>query len=169
MSCPPCRSLRRSFLSHAVVFPAAPLAASLLCFSSRRLARRAARCIARLFLLPTPCPPRRSLNRCFVSLDDALPSAPLAESLVSFSRGRHARRAARSIAHLFLLPTSCPSRRWLHRSFFLLPARLPPCRFKNVRRHSLDRLHACMNKQKKKKNQPHSSERSHAITLLRDS
>jgi hypothetical protein len=94
-SCPPCRSLYRSFLSPTDALPAAPLAESLVCFSFRRLARRAARCIARLFLLTTPRPPRRLLNRSFVSPADATPAAPLTESLVSLSFRRLARRTAR--------------------------------------------------------------------------
>jgi hypothetical protein len=92
---PPRRSLHRSFLSLVDVLPAAPLAESLVSFSCRRHARRAARSVARFFLLSTSCPPRRSLNRSFLSLVDATPAAPLAASLVSVSCRRVARCAAR--------------------------------------------------------------------------
>jgi hypothetical protein len=87
-------SLRRSFLSLADVLPASPLAVSLISFSCRRPALPAARCIASFFLLRMFCPLRRSLNRSFLSLADALSVAPLAESLVSFSCGRLASCAA---------------------------------------------------------------------------
>jgi hypothetical protein len=95
MTCPPCRSLHRSFLSLADDIPAVPLAASLVSFSCRRLACRAARCITRFSLLPTSCPPCRSLHRSFFSLADVLPAAPLAELLVAFSCRLLARRATR--------------------------------------------------------------------------
>jgi hypothetical protein len=87
------RSLHRSFLSLADVLPAAPLPESPVSLSRRRLARRAARGIARSFLLPTSGPPRPSLNRSFLFLADTLPAAPLAASLVSFSCRRLARSA----------------------------------------------------------------------------
>jgi hypothetical protein len=120
----PRRSLHRSFLSLADVLTTAPLAASFVSFSGRRLARRTARCRACFFLLLTSCPPRRSLHRSFLSPSDVLPAAPLAESLVSFSGRRLARRAARSLRRSFLL-TSCPPRRSLHRSFLSLVDVLP--------------------------------------------
>jgi hypothetical protein len=98
---PPRRSLHRSFLSLANDLSAAPLAASLVSFSSRRLARRAVRCIVGFFLSSMFCPQRRSLHRSFLSLANVLPAAPLAASLVSFSSRRLARRAARCIARFF--------------------------------------------------------------------
>jgi hypothetical protein len=73
----------RSFLSPADVLPAIPLDVSLLSCSRRRLARRAAPCIACFFLLPTSCPPYRLLNRSFLSLADVMPAAPLAASGVT--------------------------------------------------------------------------------------
>jgi hypothetical protein len=88
-SLPPCRSLHRTFHSLVEVSTGAPLAASLVYFSYRRLARRAARWIARFFLFTTPSPtsrsPRRSQHRLFLSLADVLPATPLAASLVSSS------------------------------------------------------------------------------------
>jgi hypothetical protein len=118
--------LYRSFLSLADHLPAAPLAASLVSFTRQGLARRAARCIARFFLLPTTCPPCCSLNRSFLSLADDLPAAPLAASLVLFTRSGLPRRAARCIARFFHLPTSCPLCRSLYRLFFPLVDDLPP-------------------------------------------
>jgi hypothetical protein len=102
-SCPSRRALNRSFLSLADDLPAVPLAGSLVASTRRRLARRAARCIARLFLLTT------------------LPAAPFAVSLLALSRRRLARRAARGIARFFRLPTTCPPCRLLNHSF-LSPA-----------------------------------------------
>jgi hypothetical protein len=67
------------------IFVAAPLAGSLVSLTGQPLARRTARCIARLFLPPTSCPPRRSLRRLFLSLADILPAVELAVSFVSFS------------------------------------------------------------------------------------
>jgi hypothetical protein len=118
--CSPRHSLHRSFLSLADALPAVPLAASLVSFTRRRHAR-AARCIAAFFLFPTSCRPCRSLYRSLLSLGDTLPVAPLAESLVPFSRRRHARSAARYTARFFLFSTPCPPRRSLNRSF-LSPA-----------------------------------------------
>jgi hypothetical protein len=94
---------------------------SFVSFSCRRLARRAARCITCVFLFTTTCLLRRLLNCPFVSPADNMPAVPLTESLVSFSRRRHTRRAARCIARFFLFSTPCPSRRSLNRSF-LSPA-----------------------------------------------
>jgi hypothetical protein len=76
--CPPRRSLHGSFLYPADAMPAAQLVASLFSSTCRRLARGATRCIARFFLPPTSCPPRRSLNRSFLALADTLPAVPLA-------------------------------------------------------------------------------------------
>jgi hypothetical protein len=84
-TCLQCRSLHRSFLSVADDLPAALLAASLVSFSRRRLARYVARCIPRFFLLPTTCPPCRSLHRSFLSLADVLFAALLAVPLVSLT------------------------------------------------------------------------------------
>jgi hypothetical protein len=132
-SCPPRRSLRRSFLSLVDVLPAAPLAASFVSFARRYLARRPARCIARFFLLPTCCPPHRSLyrlfrtcpsrrvlHRSFLSLADDMPDAPLAASLVSSACQRFALRSARYIACFVHSTTSFPPRLSLRRSFLSL-------------------------------------------------
>jgi hypothetical protein len=100
--------------------PAALLAASLVSFSCRRLARHAARWIAGFFCLSTSCLPRRSLYRSFLSLADVLPVSLHAVSLVSDTRRRVARRTAPCIARFFLLPTSCPPRRSLYHSFLSL-------------------------------------------------
>jgi hypothetical protein len=99
----PCRLLHRTFLSLVDVLPAALLTAWLVSFSCRRLARHAvhsqarslccghlsrhaARCIARIFLLPTSFPLCRSLDRSFLSLADGFPAAPLAALRVSVTR-----------------------------------------------------------------------------------
>jgi hypothetical protein len=66
-ACPSRRSLHRSFLSPADATSAAPLAASFVSFSYRRVGRRAVRCIGPFFLPATP-------------------AVPLTASLVSFSR-----------------------------------------------------------------------------------
>jgi hypothetical protein len=124
-SCPPRRSLTRSFLSLADVLPAAPLVVSPVFFTRRRLSHRAAVCIARFFLLPMTYPPRRSLHHSFVSLADFLPAVPLVAYLVSFTRRRLARRAARCVTRFFLLLTSCAPRLSLHRSFLSLADTLP--------------------------------------------
>jgi hypothetical protein len=91
---PPRRSLHRSFVSLAEDMTAAPLAASLVSFSSGRLARGAARCNGRFIFLSTSFPPRRSQHRSFLSLADVSPAAPLAVSCVTFACRRLARRAA---------------------------------------------------------------------------
>jgi hypothetical protein len=57
----------------------------------------------------------------FLSAADNMRAAPLAESLISFSCGRLARRAAYWIARFFLPPTTHPPCRLLNRSF-LSPA-----------------------------------------------
>jgi hypothetical protein len=131
---PPCRSPNRSFVSPADKTPAVPLAESLLSFffdalpaaplaewlvsfSFRRLARRATRCINRLFLLTPRCPSRCLLIRSFLSPADETPAAPLAASLVSFSRRRHASGATRCIARFFVWLTPCLRRRSVYRSF----------------------------------------------------
>jgi hypothetical protein len=86
-SCPLLRSLHRLILSVVDVLPAAPLAASLVSFPRRRLARCSAPCIARLFLVHTSAsPPRRSRNPSFLSVVEVFPAVPLAVSLVSFTR-----------------------------------------------------------------------------------
>jgi hypothetical protein len=120
MSCPARRSLDRSFGSLVEVLPAAPLAAFLVSFSCRGLARHTARFIARLFLVPTFCPPCRWLYHLFRSLVQVLPAAPLAASLVCFFCRRLAFRAARCITRFCLLLTSCAPRRMLNRSFVSL-------------------------------------------------
>jgi hypothetical protein len=107
------------------VWRAAPLALSPVSFTSRGLARRAACRIACFSPLLTSCPPRCSLHSSFLCLVDVLPTAPLAAQLVSFSCQRFARRAARCITCFFLLLTSCPLRRSLHRSFLSLADILP--------------------------------------------
>jgi hypothetical protein len=118
----PRRSLHCPFRYAADATPAAPLAASLVSFSCRRplapplaislvfltgqpLAYGAARCIAPFFLPPTPRSPHRSLSRLFFSPANLLPAAPLAESLVSFSRRRHAGHATRCITRFCLQPS----------------------------------------------------------------
>jgi hypothetical protein len=108
------------FFSPVNSLPAAPLAESLVSFSFRRLDRRAARCIARFFLLPTPRVPCRSLYRLFFSPVNLLHTAPLAESLVSFSFPRLAHRAACCIACFSHRTTGCPQRRSLNISFLSL-------------------------------------------------
>jgi hypothetical protein len=70
-SCPPRCSLNRSFLPIAFVLQDALLAASLVSFDRRHLARRALRGIAHLT-------PRHSLHHFFFSLVDVLPTAALA-------------------------------------------------------------------------------------------
>jgi hypothetical protein len=112
MACPPRSSVDRLFLSLVNDLADVPLAESLVSFACRRLAHRAAHWIAcffppstscsprrspnHLFLrLLTACPARRSLHRLFVLLVNVLPAASLAASLVSFTRRRLARRAAR--------------------------------------------------------------------------
>jgi hypothetical protein len=75
----------RSFLSLADILPTAPLAVSLVSLTGQPLARGAARCIARCFLLLTSLPPRQSLHRSFLSPDEAPPAEPLAVSLVSLT------------------------------------------------------------------------------------
>jgi hypothetical protein len=163
----PSRSLNRTFLSLVDVLRAAPLTEWLIYFSCSHR-RRTARWIARLFLLPTPCPPCRWLYRYFLSLAVALPVTslaashvsfccwcnarrtavppcrllyrsifspvyrlhaaalaeshlpttpvvPLAVSVVLFSSGCHARRAARCVACFFVMLSSSPPRRSLHR------------------------------------------------------
>jgi hypothetical protein len=74
--------------------PAALLAASLVSFACRRLARRATHCVTCFFPLSTSYPPRRLLHPLLLSLGDFFPVAPLTESLVSFASPRLARRAA---------------------------------------------------------------------------
>jgi hypothetical protein len=66
-------SLRRLFHSLVDVLPAAPLANSLVSFPRRRLACRGAHCIV-CFFSSTAYPPRRSLNRLFLSLVDGMPA-----------------------------------------------------------------------------------------------
>jgi hypothetical protein len=83
--CPRRRSLICLFLSPADNTPTVPLAESLVPFSYRRRARRAACSIAHFFIFFTTCPLRRSPNRAFLSPADDTPVAPLAESLVSLS------------------------------------------------------------------------------------
>jgi hypothetical protein len=141
-SCPPRRSLHRLFYSlvHSLpaalltaslvtslidMLPAASLSASLVSFPRRQLARRAAHRIACLFHLSTSCPPRRSRHRMFIFLVDVQPTAPLAESLVSFTCRRLGRRAARCFACFYHLSTSCPPRRFLRRLFSSLADVLP--------------------------------------------
>jgi hypothetical protein len=105
-SCSPRRSLRRLFLSLRDILPAAPLAVTLVSFTCRRLARRAAHCVACFFHSSSSCSPRRSLHCPFLSLFDVLHAALLAKSLVTFTRRHLARRAARCIACFFHLSTS---------------------------------------------------------------
>jgi hypothetical protein len=90
----PRQLMNRRFLSPADDTHAVPLAESLVSFSRRSLARHGARCVTCLFLLTMSYPPRRSLNRSFLSLADALPGAPLVVSFVCFSRRRIDRGAA---------------------------------------------------------------------------
>jgi hypothetical protein len=71
--CPSRCSLRRLFHSLVDVLPAAPLANSLVSFPRRRLACRGAHCIV-CFFSSTAYPPRRSLNRLFLSLVDGMPA-----------------------------------------------------------------------------------------------
>jgi hypothetical protein len=73
------------FLSLTDVMPAAPLAASLVALTRPGLGCPTARSIAHFFLLPTYCPPLSSLYRQFRLLDEVLPAAPLAASLVTLS------------------------------------------------------------------------------------
>jgi hypothetical protein len=140
----PRRTLHRSILSLHDALAAAPLAASLVSFSCRRVGRRAARCISRFFLLPTPrlprrsldpsrfflfptrWPPRRSLHRSFLSPADATLAVPLTVSPVFLTGQPLAGGEARCIARFFHLPTCWPPCRSLYRSFLshadVLPA-----------------------------------------------
>jgi hypothetical protein len=106
--------LNRWFLSLVDVLPAAPLSALLVSFPDRHLPHRAAGSIAGFFVISTSCPPRRSLHLVTL-LINVWHAAPLAASHVSFSCQQLARRAARFIACFFLLPTTFPPRRSLHR------------------------------------------------------
>jgi hypothetical protein len=104
--------LQRLILALINVLPAAPLAALLVLFprrqlarrdahcivsyfTPRRLARRAARCIACFIPSWTAFPPRFSLDRLVVSYADRLPAARLTALHVYFPRRRPARPAAR--------------------------------------------------------------------------
>jgi hypothetical protein len=116
-SYPPCRSLCRLFRSLLEVLPAAPLSESLVSFSCRRLARRAAHYSTCFVLCWRSYPPRRSRNRSILSHTDVLPAAPLAASLVSFTCPPLASRAARCFSCFFLLSLSCQPRRSLNRLF----------------------------------------------------
>jgi thiol-disulfide isomerase/thioredoxin len=104
--------VNHSFLSPADATPAALLAESLVSFSFRRLARRAARYIARFFLLPILCPLFRQLNCSFLFVADFLSVAPVAVSVVLLSMS-----GARLIALLFHASTWCPA----CRSLVLIP------------------------------------------------
>jgi hypothetical protein len=86
--------LNHSFLSCFNALPTARLSESLVSSSRRRHARHAACRIARFFLVSTPCPRRRSLNRSFLSSADDTPVALIAKSLVSFSFQSLVRRTA---------------------------------------------------------------------------
>jgi hypothetical protein len=77
--------VHRSFFSLFDVLPAALFAASIVSFSCRRIARRAAGCMARLSQWSTSISPRRSLRLSFLSLADVLRAVPPATPLVSFS------------------------------------------------------------------------------------
>jgi hypothetical protein len=115
----------RTFLSLADALPVPLLTESLVSFPCRRLARGAARGVASFSAQSTACPRRRSLNRSFLSLADALRAAPLAVLLVSLTSQPLARRAARQNDRFFRLPTGCPTRRSLNRSFLSLADTLP--------------------------------------------
>jgi hypothetical protein len=73
------------FLSPADNTPAALLAESLVSFSFHRVGRRAARYVARFFLLPMLCPLFRQLNCSFLFVVDFLFVAPVAFSVVLLS------------------------------------------------------------------------------------
>jgi hypothetical protein len=71
------------------------------------------------------CPPRRPLNRSFLSYTDVLTAAPFDAPRVSFCYRRLAHRASSCTARFFLSLTACPQRRSLHNLFLSLADVLP--------------------------------------------
>jgi hypothetical protein len=106
------RSQNRSFLGPAEDTPTAPLGLSLVSFSFRPLARRAARYIARFFLLPILFPLFRQLNCSVLFVADFLSVVPVAVSVVLLSMS-----GARLIALFFHPSMWCPA----CRSLVLIP------------------------------------------------